>query len=464
MAMPPNREERGPSGPPGPPGGPAAPPDPMATLRSRAYIMLLVLAAILGVPISAAAYGFLALVSGLQQEVFTHLPHGLGFSTAPAWWPLPMLVIGGVLAALAIRYLPGNGGPSPAPGFGIHPPPTPVQLPGVILAALASLAFGAVIGPEMPLIALGGGLAVLATKAARRRPVPAQGVRVLGGAGAFAAISTLLGSPISSAFLLMEAAGLGGPTMELVLVPGLLASGVGALIFVGLDSLTGLGTFSLAIPSLPPFGRPDGAEFGWAIVIGLAAALLGPAILRMCLWVQGYASKRVMIVLPLAGAAVAVLTIIYTQVTGKPSSDMLFSGQNDIGPLVDHAASYSVGTLLLLLVCKTLAYGVSRGSFRGGPIFPALFIGTVGGVAMSHLPGLPLVAAVAMGMGALMAAVMKLPLTSVLIASLLMLSDAVKVMPLVIVAVVIAYVAVAHIEPRLAGSAAAPGPSATPRG
>jgi H+/Cl- antiporter ClcA len=120
-----------------------------------------------------------------------------------------------------------------------------------------------------------------------------------------------------------------------------------------------------------------------------------------------------------------------------------------MGPLVDHAASYSVGTLLLLLVCKTLAYGLSRGSFRGGPIFPALFLGTAGGVAMSHLPGLPLVAAVAMGIGAMMAAVTKLPLTSVLIASLLLLSDAAKVMPLVIVAVVVAYVGVARIEPRL---------------
>ena len=424
-------------------------------LRSRAYVRLLVVAAVLGVPISAAAWGFLALVSYLQKELFTHLPHGLGYSTAPAWWPLPMLIIGGVLAALAIRYLPGHGGASPAPGFAVHPPPTPVQLPGVILAALASLAFGAVIGPEMPLIALGSGLAVLATKAARRRPVPAQGVQVLAAAGGFAAISTLLGSPITGAFLLMEASGLGGPTMGLVLLPGLLASGVGALIFVGLDSITGLGTFSLAIGSLPPYTRPDVAQFGWAIVIGLAAALLGPAILWLCLAVQRYAEKRVMIVLPLAGAAVAVLTIIYTQATGKPASDVLFSGQADTGTLVQHAASYSVGALLLLLVCKTLAYSVSRGSFRGGPIFPALFIGTAGGVAMSHLPGLPLVSAVAMGIGAMTAAVMKLPLTSVLLASLLVLPDAAKVMPLVIVAVVVAYVAVAHIGPRLVNRDAA---------
>jgi len=422
----------------------------MAVLRSRAYVGLLVVAAVLGVPIAAAAYGFLALVDWLQKELFIHLPHGLGFSAAPAWWPLPMLVIGGVLAALAIRHLPGNGGPSPAAGFGVHPPPTPIQLPGVILAALASLAFGAVIGPEMPLIALGSGLAVLATKAARRRQVPAQGVRVLGATGGFAALSTLMGSPITSAFLLMEAAGLGGPTMGLVLVPGLLASGVGALIFIGLDSLTGLGTFSLAIPNLPHFGTPDLAEFGWAIVIGLAAAVLGPVILRLSLVVHRYADKRPLIVLPAAGAAVAVLTIIYTQTTGKPASDMLFSGENAIGPLVDHAASYSVGTLLLLLACKTLAYGASRGSFRGGPIFPALFLGAAGGIAMSHLPGLPLVPAVAMGIGAMTAAVLTLPLTSVLLASLLVLPDAVNVMPLVIVAVVVAYVGTAHLGPRLA--------------
>ncbi len=417
-------------------------------LRNPAYLRLLVVAAILGVPISAAAYGFLALVSYLQKELFTHLPHGLGFATMPVWWPLPMLLIGGVLAGLAIRYLPGHGGPSPAGGFAMHPPPTPAQLPGVICAALATLAFGAVLGPEMPLILIGGGLAVLATKLARRRQVPAQGVRVLGVAGSFAAISTLLGSPITGAFLLMEASGLGGATLGVVLIPGLLASGVGALIFLGLDNWTGLGNFALAIPNLPHFARPNVAEFGWAIVIGLAAAVIGPAIHRLGLFLHGYATRWTMIVVPLAGVAVAVLTIIYSEATGKPASDVLFSGQSSTGPLIQHAASYSVGALVLLLACKGLAYGVSLSSFRGGPVFPALFIGTAGGIAMSHLPGLPLVAGVAMGIGAMSVVMLKLPLTSVLLPSVLLLSDALAVMPLVIVAVVVAYVAAARLAPR----------------
>jgi hypothetical protein len=50
------------------------PSDPRALLRSRSYLRLLLIAAVLGVPVSAAAYGFLALVNYLQPEIFTHLP------------------------------------------------------------------------------------------------------------------------------------------------------------------------------------------------------------------------------------------------------------------------------------------------------------------------------------------------------------------------------------------------------
>ena len=66
---------------------------------------------------------------------------------------------------------------------------------------------------------------------------------VIGAAGSFAAISTLLGLASSGAFLMMEVAGIGA-MLGVVLAPGLLAAGVGSLIFIGLDNWTGLGTFS----------------------------------------------------------------------------------------------------------------------------------------------------------------------------------------------------------------------------
>jgi hypothetical protein len=126
---------------------------------------------------------------------------------------------------------------------------------------------------------------------------------------------------------------------------------------------------------------------------------------------------------------------------------VLFSGQAAMGPLLQNSAGYSVGALLMLLVCKGLAYGVSLASFRGGPIFPAMFLGAVGGVILSHLPGLELVPGVAMGIGAMTAVMLQLPLTSVLLPALLLRPDSLAITPLAIVAVVVAYVLSVRLAP-----------------
>jgi H+/Cl- antiporter ClcA len=431
--------------------GPAG--DPAALLRSRGYLVLLVFAAVLGVPVSAAAYGFLALVAYLQKAIFVQLPHAVGYSAAPIWWPLPILTVGGVAVALAIKYLPGDGGPSPAHGFQVHKPPGPAQLPGVVLAAVATLSFGIVLGPEAPLIALGGGLGVAASRllgASRlaKHRLPDQAVQIVASSGSFAAISALLGSPIVGAFLLMEASGLAGPMMALVLLPGLLASGIGALIFVGLGHWTGLGTFSLAIPGLPHIGTPTIGEFGWALVVGLACALVGAGIRRAAPALRGFVTTRTMTALPIAGLVVGGLAVAFAAGSGKSARLVLFSGQSAIGPLLTHSARYSALVLVAVLACKTIAYIVSLSSFRGGPIFPSLFIGACIGLLISHLPGLNPVAGAAMGMGATAAVMLTLPLTSVLLATLLLFSDGVRVMPLVIVAVVVAYMIGARLAPK----------------
>ncbi len=435
------------------------PSDPLALLRSRSYVALLVLAAIIGVPVSATAYFFLALVSKMQGWIFTDLPKALGFHAEPLWWPVPPLALAGLLVAVAIRYLPGKGGHSPADGFKVGAgPPAPIELPGIVLAAFATLCLGVVLGPEAPMIALGGGLGVLAVRLVKRDAPPRTGT-VVAAAGSFAAISTLLGSPLLGAFLLMEASGLGGAMLELVLVPGLLAAGVGSLVFTGLDAWTGLGTFSLAIPNLPHVGSPTGAEFLWALAIGVMAVPLGSGIRWLGLFMRPYAERWMLLATPAVGLAVAGLAIAFAADTGKSSSEVLFSGQSALGPFISNSASYTVGALLLLLVCKGLAYAASLSSFRGGPTFPAMFLGAVGGVALSHLPGLPLVYGVAMGIGAMTVVMLRLPLTSVLLATLLLSSDGLQVMSLAIVAVAVAYVTSARLtpSPRTETPPAAPG-------
>jgi H+/Cl- antiporter ClcA len=411
-------------------------------------LVLLVVVAILGAPIAAIAYWFLVLVNEMQKWVYNpdYLPQWLGFHGVPIWWPLPLLAIAGVIVGLTIEYLPGRGGPVPADG--LHTGGAlPANLPGIALAALAGLSLGAVIGPEAPLIGLGAGLAVAAVQAVKR-DAPAQSVMVIGAAGSFAAISTLLGSPLPGAFLLMEASGLGGPMMGLVLVPGLLAAGIGAMVFVGFDSWTGHGTFSLAIPNIPHVGSPTGAEFGWAIVAGIAAALVGGGLRWLGLYVKGIAESRILYLAPIAGLGVAGLAIAYAEATGKNSSEVLFSGQSALPSLVTNSATYTVGALLMLLLCKGLAYSLSIGSFRGGPTFPAMFVGAAGGIAMSHLPGLQEVSGAAIGIGAMTVAILNLPLTAVLLTAIFLGTDGLPTMPLVIVAVVVAYVGRAHFSPQ----------------
>ena len=421
-------------------------PDALAQLRSRSYLRLLVLAALIGVPVSAAAYSFLKLVDWLQEQLFTELPAALGYDSPPTWWPVPLLAVSGVLVALAILHLPGTGGHSPADGFKPSGPLPPAELPGVLLAALATLSFGVVLGPEAPLILMGSGLGVLAMRLAAR-DAPAQASTVIAAAGSFAAISSLLGSPLLGAFLLLETAGLGGPMLGVVLVPGLLAAGVGSLIFVGLDQLTGFGTFSLTLPGLPPFDHPTLALFGWAIAFGLTAPFLGRGIQLLALRIRPHVERRMLLLMPVLGMLIGGLAVGFAEATGHSTANVLFSGQSDLGPLLAGAAGWSVGALLLLVACKGLAYALALSSFRGGPVFPAMFIGAAGGMAAAGLPGMELVPAAAMGIGAMCTVMLGLPLTATLLATVLMGPDGLAAMPLVIVAVVVAYVTTAHLTP-----------------
>ena len=437
-----------------PPAGPPAM-DPSQVIRSKQYLIALVLAAILGIPISAAAYGFLALVGAIQDSLFDDLPQQLFTGGVPAWWPVPWLALCGVLTGLTIRHLPGNCGHSPAFGFKTGGgPPVDRDLPGIILAAMTTLSLGAVLGPEAPLIAIGGGLAALTVHLVRK-DAPPMAVTIMAAAGSFAAISTLLGSPVLGAFLIMEAAGVGGATLSLVALPGLLASGVGALVFVGLDNWTGLGRFSLSLTSVPPAVDPTVATMAWALAMGAAGALLGWVIRWIGLSLRPVVHVNRVLVTAALGLLIGLTAMAYQLISDRSFTQVLFSGQTALPELVEHASDYSVGVLILLAACKTLTYGLSLSAFRGGPIFPAMFLGAVLGIAAGGLPGMSLAPAIGMGIGAMCAAMLRLPMTSTLLATLLLGADGVTVTPQVVVAVAVAFV-ITNLLPTPGKKAAAP--------
>ena len=150
---------------------------------------------------------------------------------------------------------------------------------------------------------------------------------------------------------------------------------------------------------------------------------------------------RRLLVTPVLGVAIALLAIVFAELTDQGTENVLFSGQAQLPILVEQSATWSTGALLLVIVCKGLAYALSLSAFRGGPIFPSLFIGGAIGILAAELPGMSLVPGLAIGIGAMCATMLKLPFTSVLLATVLLSSDSYAVMPLAIVAVVVAYVA-----------------------
>ena len=407
---------------------------------SRRLAELSGLAAIVGVVAALGAWVFLEAVHQLQVGLFEDLPDALGYDDgAPVWWPLPVAGVAGLIVAYAIARLPGHGGHSPVGGLSTGAT-LPAHLPSVVLAGLGTIGFGLVLGPEGPLIAIGGALGLLAMRLLRS-DAPPDLATLVAACGTFSAMALIFESPVIAAVLMIEASGLGGKRMKLLLVPGLLAAGIGSLVSIGLGSFGGLSDADYAIGTmpLPDFDRPDVVDFLWTPPLAAAVALGTFAIFTLARRVEPVVTPRPFIALPLAGLTVAALAIAFSELADKPQSDVLFSGQDQLPGLLSGAATWSLGALALLTVFKGVAWTISLASFRGGPTFPALFLGATAGVMASHLPGFDLTPAVAVGFGAAVVAVLQLPLSAVILALLLTAQSGPGAAPLVIVGVVTAY-------------------------
>jgi H+/Cl- antiporter ClcA len=419
------------------------PEDPGSMLQSKRFLVLLAIAAIVGVVVSLAAWCFVELTYQIQQELYHHLPSALGYHNGPPqWWSLPILALAGLITALAIQRLPGNGGHIPAEGLSVGGggPPDPLIVPGVILAGLASIGMGLVIGPEGPLIALGSGLGVATLKLARK-PAPPQLLVVVGATGSFAALSFVFSSPIIAAVILIEATGLAKSRLNIVLLPGLVGAAIGSLVSIGMGSFTGLSSSAYALGALPlpAYPRPTGSAFAWTIPLAILVAVVAHLIRTGGMGTQHIVRSRQYLLLPVCGLIVSGLAIAFSQATGRGVNEVLFSGQDALPGLVSGAGTWSLSALALLILFKGLGYSISIGSFRGGPTFPAIFLGAAGGIMCSHLPGFPITVAVAVGMGTAIVSILRLPLSAIVIASLLTSKAGPGSEPLVIIGVAISY-------------------------
>lgn len=432
------------------------PPDPLPTAghpapaqpSGKAYLRLILLGALIGAPAALVAAVFLAAVEQLQELLWDDLPDALG-SASPPWYLVIVLpVVGACIVLAARRLLPGDGGHPPLDGISAKPTPLAYG-PGVAVAAIGTLGFGAVLGPEAPLIALGSVVGLAVTPFVRLGP---QENAVLATAGSFSAVSALFGGPIVAGVLLMEAGVAMGAALIPTLLPGLVAAAVGYVIFIGLGGWGGIDQATLAVPGLPPYEGTSVPDLLIGVGVGVAAGLVIAGVRRFGAGVSGLGKRGLgMGGLLLAGALAVGLLAQLADWLGADSQDVLFSGQASVPGLV---AEDSTKVVLVLLVAKALAYAVSLGcGFRGGPVFPAIFLGvalaTLTVIVFDVSPTL----AVAVGAAAGMAAMTRLLFASLVLATLLVGTNGFDAIPAAVLAAAAAWVTTAALERRARANA-----------
>jgi H+/Cl- antiporter ClcA len=404
------------------------------------------------------AAGFLAAVHEFQHWLWDDLPEDLGRSSPPWYLVIALPVVGAAIVLAARRLLPGDGGHRPLDGFGGAPTPLAYG-PGVIVAAIGTLCFGAVLGPEAPLIALGSVVGLTVTFFVRLGPVENK---MLATAGSFSAISALFGGPIVGGVLMLEAAlGLGASALP-ALLPGFVAAAVGYLIFIGLGSWGGLDAQAISVPNLPSYEGAHAGDLLLAIAIGVVTALLIAVVRRFAGRLARDGESRLgMAVLLLAGGLAVGLIAQVADWLGADSQEVLFSGQTGIPQLL---AEDSTKILAILLVAKALGYAICLGcGFRGGPVFPAIFLGVALGMLTVVWFDVSPTLALAVGAAAGVAAMTRLVLTSMVFAALLVGTDAIDTTPAAVLAAAAAWLTVAALDRRRqAAEADATAPAATP--
>jgi H+/Cl- antiporter ClcA len=414
-----------------------------------AYLRLVGLGAVIGLPAAGLAAVFLAFVHDLEQWLWDDLPSALGASSPPWYLVIGLPAVGACVVVAARRFLPGDGGHPPLEGIGSGGVPV-VNAPGIALAAIGTLSFGAVLGPEAPLIALGSVVGMAVTLFTR---VDEKEGAVLATAGSFSAISALFGGPVVGGMMMVES-GLGlGAGLLPVLLPGFVAAAIGYVLFVGLGDWGGLASQSLVVQSLPEYTGTHVYDLLVAVAVGIVAAVIVAGVRRAAGELANEGPRRVGLPVLLVGGGLLVgLVAQVADWLGADSQDVLFSGQAGVSGL----ASASTRVLVVLLVAKAIGYGISLGcGFRGGPVFPALFLGiAVAEFAHTWFDVSPTLA-VAVGAAAGMAAGTRLLVTSVLFAGLLVGHAGQDAIPAAVLAAAAAWLTMQALDRRAAQAAPA---------
>ncbi|MBO1333840.1 ion channel protein [Streptomyces sp. VRA16 Mangrove soil] len=357
---------------------PSPPSPPPPSSPARALLPLVLPALVTGVVCSLLFLALDWVAERLQDVLWERLPDALDIGRYSSLWMIVVLTATGVLVGLVVWKAPGHAGPDPATmGLGGEEPLPMYVLPGLAVASALMLAGGPSLGPENPIIAINVGLAFWAGK----KLLPHTPAALWVGLASSATIGALFGTPIAAALLVSEQ--FAGKPMPMKgslwdnLFGPLLAAGAGAMT----TALISSPTFDLGLPS---FGNPGWRDLLAAIVVACAAAVLGMLAVYAFPYVHSAfrTLRHPMLMLPLGGLVLGLLGALGGHLT-------LFKGLHEVGELAADPDGWSAGEFATMTVVKLAALVIAATcGFRGGRIFPAVFVGAAFGLcAHALVPG-----------------------------------------------------------------------------
>jgi H+/Cl- antiporter ClcA len=355
------------------------------TLSVRTLLLMSVPALLVGIG-SAVVLRLLDLVSDqLMHFLWDYVPGLIGATENTPWWIFLVMTLTGAAVGAIVWLVPGHGGPDSATTELGGPPPKLLAVPTILAVAVIGLAGGVSLGPENPIIAVNSALAVVAFSRFSTKIPPALLVML----AVSGTIGALFGTPVAAALVftgMVGAMALPGSLWDKLFLP-LASAGAGSVTML----LLGGETISF---TLTPMGAYEPIYLLQGFIVAAVSALLGvlAAFLFPYIHRAFHALRNPIIFTTLGGMILGVLGIIGGPIT-------MFKGLQQTAELLDNPGDYTAQQLALFTAVKLVALLIAASAgFRGGRIFPAVFIGAAFGLlAYALIPGMPISLAVACG-------------------------------------------------------------------
>ncbi|EGD54307.1 ion channel protein [Gordonia neofelifaecis] len=345
-------------------------PDPAEPEEFRVPVGRLIAMTPVGIIVGAlCALGLwgISVVAGLVQKlVWDHLSSALGVDPDSGWWIVTILTCAGLLSGLVIRYVPGHAGNDPAAAGLVSAPLAPKVLPGLVIATILTLAGGVSLGPENPIMAINAAIIV----ALGARLVPKVGQQEWMGLSTAATIGSLFGTPVAAALMISEANS-GDPRVPLwnrLYVP-LVAAATGSYVILHFTDLD----LSIGLPQ-----EEVGGVIHVLIAIGIAIVVAGVGVIGAIVFdplhrVLNATMRSPVLRLTVGGLVLGLLGAVDGTIT-------LFKGLDEMKELPGEMATTTAVGFFVLAGIKLCAMLIASASgFRGGRIFPAVFVGAAMG-------------------------------------------------------------------------------------